>query len=50
MKPRRFSKSVAAAILAVSMLVVGGTAPADAGTKGKKPTPTVQTFGDTGWG
>jgi hypothetical protein len=47
MNPRRFSKSVAAAILAVSMVTIGA-APADAGTKDKAPT--VQTKRDTGWG
>jgi len=47
MNPRRFSKSVAAAILAVAMLGVG-TAPADAGTQGKAPTHYSKY--DTGWG
>jgi hypothetical protein len=47
MNPRRFSKSVAAAILAVAMLGVG-TAPADAGTQGKAPTNHTRL--DTGWG
>ena len=47
MNSRKFSKSVAAAILAVSMVTIGA-APADAGTKDKAPT--VQTKRDTGWG
>jgi hypothetical protein len=45
---RRFSKSVAAAVLAVSMLAVGATAPADAATD-KAPTSHTSKF-DTGWG
>ena len=44
---RRISKSVAAAILAVTMLSVGVAAPADAST-GKAPTNQSQR--DTGWG
>ncbi len=48
MKSRRFSKSVAAAVLAISTLTIGAAAPADAGIKSKAPT--VQTKGDTGWG
>ncbi len=48
MNSRRFSKSVAAAVLAISTLTIGAAAPADAGIKGKAPT--VQTKGDTGWG
>ena len=46
MKPRRFSKSIAAAVLAVSMLAVGASVPADAAT-GKQPT--KQSRLDTGW-
>jgi hypothetical protein len=47
MNSRKFSKSVAAAILAVSMLAIGA-APADAGTQGKAPTNHSRL--DTGWG
>ena len=47
MKPRRFSKSVAAAVLAVSMLAVGATAPADAATVKQQ---AKQSRLDTGWG
>jgi hypothetical protein len=48
MRFRRFSKSVAAAILAVSMLSVGVAAPADASSTSKTPTHHSQL--DTGWG
>ena len=49
MSSRRFSKSVAAAILAASMLAVGATAPADAAAPDKTPTSHTKKF-DTGWG
>jgi hypothetical protein len=49
MRSRRFSKSVAAAILAASMLAVGATAPADAATTDKTPTSHTSKY-DTGWG
>jgi hypothetical protein len=48
MNSRRFSKSIAAAVLAISTLTIGAAAPADAATKDKAPT--VQTKRDTGWG
>jgi hypothetical protein len=47
MNPRRISKSVAAAVLAVSVLAIGAAAPADAGTTSKVPTSQTR---DTGWG
>ena len=47
MHSRRFSKAVAAAILAVSVLATGGTAPAGAATD-KAPTSHIKR--DTGWG
>ena len=52
MNARRFSKSVAAAILAVSMLAVGANAPAGAATTDKAdkaPTSQAKKF-DSGWG
>jgi hypothetical protein len=49
MKSRRFSKSVAAAVLAVSMLGIGATAPADAATTDQTPTSHTNKL-DTGWG
>jgi hypothetical protein len=49
MNSRRFSKAVAAAILAVSVLATGGTAPAGAGTTDKAPTSQTKRY-DTGWG
>ena len=48
MNSRRFSKSVAAAVLAVSVLAIGAAAPADAGTSSKVPTTSQNR--DTGWG
>jgi len=48
MNSRRFSKAVAAAILAVSVVATGGTAPAGAATD-KAPTSQTKKF-DTGWG
>ncbi len=48
MNSRRFSKAVAAAILAVSVLATGSTAPADAAT-GKAPSSQTKRL-DTGWG
>ena len=48
MKSRRFSKSVAAAVLAISTLTIGAAAPADAATTGKAPTTVTKL--DTGWG
>jgi len=47
MNSRRFSKSIAAAVLAVSALTIGVAAPADAGTTSKAPTSHTR---DTGWG
>ena len=48
MNSRRFSKAVAAAILAVSVLATGSTAPASAATD-KAPSHQTKRF-DTGWG
>jgi hypothetical protein len=48
MNPRRFSKAVAAAILAVSVLASGGIAPAGAATD-KAPSHQTKRL-DTGWG
>jgi len=47
MNSRKFSKAVAAAILAVSMLAVGATPPADAATSKSQ---SQQSRLDTGWG
>ena len=48
MHSRRFSKAVAAAILAVSVLATGSTAPAGAATD-KAPSHQAKRL-DTGWG
>jgi hypothetical protein len=48
MNSRRFSKAVAAAILAVSVLATGSTAPAGADTE-KPPSHQPKRL-DTGWG
>ena len=48
MNSRRFSKAVAAAILAVSVLATGATAPAGAASD-KAQTSQTKRF-DTGWG
>jgi hypothetical protein len=50
MHARRFSKAVAAAILAISVLATGSTAPAGAATDKDKASSHQTKKLDTGWG